>query len=114
MSDKTDKTGFYDWWEYGCVDDTFIVSTVPDVTKKESESGIIFATEADVIQDRPFSGTVVAVGPKAKYKLGEYVFFQPTSGFDSAFLKPTREQEHFVLLHTEAIIGKLIKDSRTK
>jgi len=104
--------GWYDYWEYGCVDDTFIVSTVPDQTKKTSESGIIFATEADVIQDRPFRGTVVSVGPKAKYKIGEYLFFQPTSGMDLAFLKPTKEGEMFVLLHTDAIIGRLVKDTR--
>ena len=112
MEEVKTEPGWYDWWEYGCVDDTFIVSTVPDVTKKESETGIIFATEADVIQDRPFRGTVIAVGPKAKYKRGDYVFFQPTSGFDLAFLRPSAEGEKFVLLHTEAIIGKLVKDTR--
>ena len=111
MSKETGP-GWFDWWEYGCVDDTFIVSTVPDETKKESETGIIFATEVDIVQDRPFRGTVVSVGPKAKYKIGEYVFFQPTSGFDLAFLRPSKEGEMFVLLHTEAIIGKLVKDTR--
>ena len=106
------KTGWFEYWEYGCVDDTFMVSTTPDVTKKESESGIIFATETDIVQDRPFRGVVVAVGPKAQYRIGEVVFFQPTSGFDLAFLKPTKEDEKFVLLHTDAIIGRLVKDSR--
>ena len=110
--EETEKAGWYNWWEYGCVKDTFIVSTIPNITKKESETGIIFATEADIVQDRPFEGTVVSVGPDAKYRLGEYVFFQPTSGFDLAFLRPSKEGEKFVLLHTDAIIGKLIKDSR--
>ena len=55
MSKENKGPGWYDYWEYGCVDDTFIVSTVPDVTKKESEGGIIFATEADVSQDQSIS-----------------------------------------------------------
>ena len=104
--------GWYNWWEYGCVSDTFMVSTVPDETKKESETGIIFSTQESVITDRPFRGAVVSVGPEAKYKLGEYVFFQPTSGFDLAFIRPTKDGEKFLLLHTDAVIGKLVKDTR--
>ncbi len=104
--------GWYDWWEYGCVDDTFIVSTIPDMAKKTTETGIIFSTEDSAVMDRPFKGTVISVGPKAKYNKGDFVFFQPTSGMDLAFLRPTQENESFVLLHTDAIIGKLVKDTR--
>ncbi len=113
MSETEDNSAkWYDYWEYGCVNDTFIVSTMPDTTKKETETGIIFATQESAVLDRPFKGTVISVGPDAKYMVGEFVFFQPTSGFDLAFIKPTKENEKFILLHTDAIIGKLVKDTR--
>ena len=104
--------GYIQWYQYGCVNDTFIVSTVPDSTKKESDSGLILTTEESVVQDRPFKGTVVTAGPESKYAVGDYVYFQPTSGFDLAFIRPTQDKEMFVLLHNDAVIGKLVADSR--
>ncbi len=104
--------GYVDYWEFAPVNDYFIVSTVPDKTKKETESGIIMTTQTDVIMDRPFKGVVVAVGPKAKYKIGDFLWWQPTSGMDLAMIRPTKEDEKFLLLHSDAILGRRVTDTR--
>jgi co-chaperonin GroES (HSP10) len=108
-----DETGYINWYSFAPVGDTFIVKTLPDKTKKESESGIIITTQTDIVTDRPFKGMVVSVGPDAKYKIGDYLYWQPQSGFDLAMIKPTEPDEKFLLLHNDAILGQLVKDTRT-
>ncbi len=112
MEETKEDFGYIDWWEFHPVGDTFIVSTIPDETKKTSDSGIIISTESDVIMDRPFKGVVVTVGPKAEYKIGDYLYWQPQSGMDLAMIRPSKEGEKFLLLHTEAILGQKVKDTR--
>ena len=63
--------GWINWWEFAPVADTFICETMPDVTKKETESGIIFETQESAIIDRPFKGIVIAVGPEAPLLKGK-------------------------------------------
>ena len=62
--------------------------------------------------DRPFKGQVVSAGPDSKYKVGEFLYWQPQSGMDLAMIRPTEEHEKFILLHTDAILGKRVKDTR--
>jgi len=107
-----EQRGYIDWWEFAPMGDTFIVHTKPDQTKKETESGIIFQTETDVIMDRPFKGTVVSVGPEAKFNVGEYVYFEPQKGMDLAMVRKPNPDEMYLLLYNEAIIGKRVKDTR--
>ena len=104
--------GWINWWEFAPVGDTFICETMPDVTKKETESGIIFETQESVILDRPFKGVVISVGPEAKYKIGEYLYWSPQSGMDLAMMKPEKDGQKFILLHTDAIMGRRVKDTR--
>ena len=106
------ESGFVEWYEFEPTKDTFIVSTVPDQTKKTSQTGIVTSTETSVVQDRPFRGVVVSIGPDSVFRVGDYVYFQPTSGFDLAMIKPTKPEEKFILLHTDAILGKRIPDTR--
>jgi len=106
------ELGYVDWWELAPVNDLFLVRTVPDKTKKESASGIIISTQESAVMDRPFKGTVISVGPDAKYKIGDYLYWQPTSGMDMAVIRPTEPDEKFLLLHTEAILCKKVKDTR--
>ena len=116
METKTEETedlGYVNWWEFSPVKDLFICRTVPDKTKKESETGIIFSTQESTVADRPFKGVVVSAGPDSKYKVGEYLWWQTTSGFDLAMIRPTESDEKFILLHTDAILGKKVKDTRT-
>ena len=108
---KTEELGYINWWEFGPVNDHFICRTIPDMTKKETESGIIITTQTDVVQDRPFKGQVVAAGPEAKYKVGEFLYWQPQSGMDLAMIR-TDGEEKFILLHTDAILGRRVKDTR--
>jgi len=107
-----EETGWINWWEFSPVDDTFICETIPDQTKKESESGIIISTQESAIVDRPFKGVVIAVGPKAKYKIGDYLYWSPQSGMDLAMIKAEKDGRKFILLHTEAIMGQRVKDAR--
>lgn len=104
-------TGYIDWFEFAPQGDMFVVKSVPDMTKKESESGIIFAVEQDVIQDRPFKGEVVSVGPDSKYKIGSYLYWEPMKGMDLAMIR-TEDNEKYILLYNDAILGQRVKDVR--
>lgn len=105
------QSGFIDWFEFEPQGDTFIVKSEPDNTKKETESGIIVTTENSVIQDRPANGTVVSVGPEANFEVNEFVYFEPTAGFDLKMIR-TENDETYLLLYNKSIIGKKVKDTR--
>lgn len=107
-----EERGYINWWEFAPQGDTFIVHTTPDETKKVSESGIIISTENDVIQDRPFKGTVVSVGPEAKVKVGTYIYFQPISGMDLAMIRRDKPEDSYLLLYPDAVLGIRVKDTR--
>ncbi len=103
--------GYIDWWEFAPMGDTFIVRNVIDISKKETESGIIYGTRPSVVQDRPTSGVVIAMGPGSKYQIGDFVYFAPNSGMDLAMIRK-EEDEKYLLLYNDAIIGKRVKDTR--
>ena len=107
-----EERGYINWWEFAPTKDTFIIHTIPDQTKKESESGIIFATEVDVIQDRPFKGEIISVGPDSKFKVGSYVYFEPQKGMDLAMIRREKPEEMYLLLYDDAILGQRVKDTR--
>ena len=106
------EDGWINWWEFSPVGDTFICSTIPDLTKKETETGIIFDTQVSVVADRPFKGVVISVGPDAKYKVGDYLYWQTTAGLDLGMIRPEKEDQKYILLHTDAILGQKVKDVR--
>lgn len=110
-TDTKQDLGFIDWWEFAPIDDTFICRSSPDETKKTTESGLIIATQTDIIMDRPWKGEVISVGPTAKYNIGDFLYWQPNSGFDLAMIR-NQEHEKFILLHNEAILGQRVKDTR--
>lgn len=105
--------GYINWWEFAPTGDTFIVKHTPDISKKETESGIIFETRVSVVQDRPTSGVVVAIGPESKYSIGDFVYFEPNAGMDLAMIRQ-KDDEKYLLLYNKAIIGKRVKDTRGK
>ncbi len=109
---KDEELGFIDWWEFAPQGDTFIVLSRPDKTKKETESGIILTTQTDVVQDRPFKGEVVSVGPDCKYKVGSYLYWQPTSGMDLAMIRKENPEDMYLLLYPDAVLGQRVKDTR--
>ena len=111
MSGMT-MTEIINWWECAPKKDTFVCRILPDKSKTETESGLIIAQKAGSVQDRPYQGEVISVGPKAKYSIGDYLFWQPQTGFDLAMIRPTQEDEKFILLHPEAILGQKVKDTR--
>ena len=110
--ENSDELGYINWWEFAPTGDTFIVHTKPDKTKKTTESGLIISTQTDVIQDRPFKGEIVSVGPEAKFKVGEFVYFEPQKGMDLAMIRKPDVDEMYILLYSEAILGKRVKDTR--
>jgi len=102
------ENGWIDLEEFLPSGDTFVVEMLPVSTKKETETGLIISTSSDsVIDDRPNFGKIVAVGPDAKRKIGEYVYTQKTSGYD---LEMIRHEEgiRYVLLYDDSIIGNLV------
>ena len=109
--EKTEDLGYINWWEFAPTKDTFIVKTLPDKTKKETESGIIFATAESVVQDRPFKGEVITTGPDSKIAKGSYVYFEPTKGMDLAMIRRDGD-EMYILLYDDAILGRRVEDTR--
>ncbi len=109
-----EENGWIEWYEFLPSKDTFVVRTLPQKTKKATESGIILQTKEDsVVMDRPNAGIVVSVGPESKYKVGEFLFIQMGMGYDLEMVrKPTDVSWSYVLLYNDAIIGSKCKDTR--
>jgi co-chaperonin GroES (HSP10) len=103
--EKQTTPGYVEWWEFSPQNDTFVCSVTPDRTKKESETGIIIDTTESVIQDRPTQGTIISVGPTCPYNVNDYIFWAPTSGFDLAMIRPEEDDQKFILLHPDAVLG---------
>ena len=86
--------------------DTFVVKGLEAETEKETEGGIILSTIDSVLHDRPNAGVIVSVGPDTKRKVGEFVYWQKTSGYDLEMnRKPAEATYNYVLLYEDAIIG---------
>ncbi len=102
------ENSWMDLDEFVCLKDTFIARTLPQNTKKETESGLILSTQADsVVNDRPDAGVVVSVGPEAEFRVGEYIFIQKGHGYDLANIrKDPKADYNYLLLYTDAVIGK--------
>ena len=86
--------------------DTFVVKALPAETDKSTESGLILSTQDSVVHDRPNAGVIVTVGPDTERKVGEFVYWQRTSGYDLEMIrKPADAEYSYVLLYEDAIIG---------
>lgn len=103
--------GYIDWWEFEPQKDTFIVECKPDNTKKETETGIIFSTEDSIVQDRPSKGKIINCGKDSKFSKGDFVYFEPNKGMDLKMIR-TSDDETYLLLYDDAIIGKKVEDIR--
>jgi len=99
------------WYNFLCVNDTFMVKTVPDTTKLESTGGILLEAEVSKLQDRPSYGEIMSVGNNTIYNVGDYVYFEPTKGMDLGMIKTTGD-ERYLLLYDDAVVGIRVKDSR--
>ena len=112
MTSPEQDTGFINWWEFSPVGDTFICKSSPDVSKKTTESGIIFDTKESVVMDRPWKGVVISAGPDTKYKPGQYLWWSPQAGMDLAMVRPENEGDKYILLHDDVVMGIRVKDTR--
>ena len=105
--------GWIDLNQFQPSKDTFIVQMLPVATKKETESGILLSTNTDsAINDRPNFGKIVSVGPDCERKIGEYVYVQKAMGYDLEMIRKPDGVVAYVLLYNDAVIGKLVKDTR--
>ena len=110
---ETLGNGFIDWFEFEPQKDTFIGRTLPVETKKATESGLILQAEDDsVVNDRPDACIVVSVGETCKYKVGDFLYLQKGMGYDLKQVRKENDQE-FILLYPDAVIGKKVQDTRT-
>jgi len=100
------KNDWIDINEFLPARDTFVVKALPAETDKETESGLILSTQDSVVHDRPNAGVIVSVGPDTERKVGEFVFFQKTSGYDLSMIrKPSDAEYSYILLYEDAILG---------
>ena len=103
---KEIKNDWIDINEFIPARDTFVVKALPAETDKETEGGIILSTNESVVHDRPNAGIIVSVGPDTDRKVGEFVYFQKTSGYNLEMIrKPADAEYSYVLLYEDAIIG---------
>jgi len=100
------KNDWIDIDEFIPARDTFVVKALPAETDKETEGGIILSTNESVVHDRPNAGIIVSVGPDTERKVGEFVYWQRTSGYDLNMIrKPADAEYSYILLYDDAIIG---------
>jgi len=100
------KNDWIDINEFLPARDTFVVKALPAETDKETESGLILSTQDSVVHDRPNAGVIVSVGPDTERKVGEFVYWQKSSGYDLEMIrKPADAEYSYILLYEDAIIG---------
>jgi len=112
MHDKNEISDRLHWWEFAPVKDYFLVQTIPNESDKKTESGIVISTQNSVVDDRPHQGIVKATGPKCPYSVGDFLFFQKTSGYDMNNIRIDENENPFILYHPDAVLGKRVKDTR--
>ena len=100
------------WYEFSPVKDYFLVQTIPNESEKKTETGIIMKVSESVVEDRPVSGVVKAIGPDCPYEIGEVLFFQKTSGYDLNNVRVDDNDNKYKLYHPDAVLGKRVKDVR--
>ena len=100
------------WYEFAPVKDYFLVKTIPNESDKKTESGIIMKIQDSAVHDRPKQCVVVSVGPECPYEIGEFLFFQKTSGYDLKNIRTDENDNEFSLYHPDAVLGKKVKDTR--
>jgi hypothetical protein len=103
-----------DWYEFSPRDNLLVVKVAPvDVTKMESETGIIIAVNQSNVSDRPYFGEVVSKGPEAKsIEIGNIVYFPPQASFDLGMIKTLEDGSKFVMIPEDRVDGVRVKDVR--
>jgi co-chaperonin GroES (HSP10) len=105
------------WWEFAPAANYLLCEVIPDETVVKSESGIYIKTQYESpVVDRPICGVILAVGPEdsREYKVGEVIFWEKTAGYDMANLRKEYEDQKFVIIRPDSVIGKVCKDTRKK
>jgi co-chaperonin GroES (HSP10) len=104
---------YIEWFEFAPVKDYFLTRTIPPKSTKETQTGIVLSVQESRVEDRPKMAEVLSVGPECKFKVGEILFLQKNSGYElENITKPADAEFQYLLLHTDAILGKLCKDVR--
>ena len=101
-----------EWYEFAPVKDLFLIETIPNESDKKTETGIIIKTTESAVEDRPRQGVIKSVGPDCPYEVGQFVFFQKNAGYDLKNIKTDSNDNYYMLLHPDAILGVKVKDTR--
>ena len=107
---ETNDIGLIDWWEFKPEKEFMLVRIKESKIDKETETGIILKVQESVIDDRPNEGVIVASGNKAPYGKGNYVYWTKNGGYDLNNIRS--EDEKYVLINPESILGTKVKDTR--
>lgn len=79
-----------------------LVKTDKIITEEVSQSGVIVEIKQKSVLDRPYTGTVVAIGPEVKeIAIGDKVIWPIAEGLDFKL-----NDGNFTLLKIESVIGK--------
>lgn len=107
------ETGYLEWYEFAPQDNLLVVKNKPDMTKKESPSGIIItASKPSVVTDRPSTGIIVSKGPDCKkFEIGQQVFFSPQASFDLEMIR-SEGDEKYLMVPEDRVDGLRVKDVR--
>ena len=105
------ESDLLEWEEFKPDKDFFLVLSIPNISEKRSETGIIMSVSDSVVEDRPRQGVVLSIGPKCPYKIGDYLFFQKSAGYDIQSIKKPDilpDGFRFILYHPDAVLGKRV------
>jgi len=109
---KSELQDKINWYEFAPVRDYFLVQTIPNESEKKTESGIIIKTNDSIVEDRPRQGVIKSVGPDCPYEVGQFVFWQKNAGYDLHNIRLDQNDNPYLLLHPDAILGIKVKDTR--
>ena len=108
------NSAFINWWEFSPQANIIVIRVGQvDETKLTTDSGIIIATKADSIADRPYYGEVVSKGPEAvEVEIGNIVYFPPQNAFDLGMVNKEENGASYLMTTSDRIDGIRVKDIR--
>jgi len=109
------ENGYIEWFEFSPQSNLLMIKVGKlDETKLTTDTGIIIATKANNVGDRPYYGEIVSIGPDVKenVEIGNIVYFPSQNAYDMGMIKTLEDGSTFLLTTSDRIDGIKVKDTR--
>jgi len=110
---KEEVSGLIDWYEFSPVKDYMLCKIIPDETSKKTETGLIISVSDSIVEDRPNQGVIMSTGPDAPYDKGTFVYWTKNAGYDLKHIRTDDNDQYYILIHPDAVLGVKVKDTRS-